>query len=201
MNDAKYIGLDVHQATISVAVLDSAGTLVMEAILETKAKTILQIIVGLRGSLHVTLEEGTCAAWLHDLLKQAQHERNELQTDAQNCGYSRNSTYDGGYREDGWGNQGRDDRWRNQDRDYDRGYSNNGPSGYNTPGYDVGYRDGVAMGQKDSQKGKSFRPQKNDRYEDADNGYNKSYGDKNQYKSAYREGFQRGYSDAYRQRR
>jgi serine/threonine protein kinase len=30
---------------------------------------ILQFIHGLRGSLHVTLEEGTCAAWLHDLLK------------------------------------------------------------------------------------------------------------------------------------
>ena len=69
MNDAKYIGLDVHQATISVAVLDSVGNLVMEAILETKAETILQFIGGLRGSLHVTLEEGTCAAWLHDLLK------------------------------------------------------------------------------------------------------------------------------------
>ena len=69
MNDAKYIGLDVHQATISVAVLDSAGQLAMEAILETKAETILQFIHGLRGSLHVTLEEGTCAAWLHDLLK------------------------------------------------------------------------------------------------------------------------------------
>jgi outer membrane protein OmpA-like peptidoglycan-associated protein len=69
MNDAKYIGLDVHQATISVAVLDSVGSLVMEAILETKAETILQFIHGLRGSLHVTLEEGTCAAWLHDLLK------------------------------------------------------------------------------------------------------------------------------------
>jgi transposase len=68
MNDAKYIGLDVHQATISVAVLDSAGKLVMEAILETKAETILQFIHGLRGSLHVTFEEGTCAAWLHDLL-------------------------------------------------------------------------------------------------------------------------------------
>ena len=27
MNDTKYIGLDVHQATISVAVLDSAGKL------------------------------------------------------------------------------------------------------------------------------------------------------------------------------
>ena len=69
MNDAKYIGLDVHQATISVAVRDSAGKLVMEAILETKAETILQFIRGLRGGLHVTLEEGTCAAWLHDLLK------------------------------------------------------------------------------------------------------------------------------------
>src|ERR1700726_2331076 len=69
MNDAKYIGLDVHQATISVAVLDSAGQLAMEAILETKAETILQFIHGLRGSLHVTWEEGTCAAWLHDLLK------------------------------------------------------------------------------------------------------------------------------------
>ncbi len=69
MNEAKYIGLDVHQATISVAILDSAGKLVMEAILETKAETILQFIRGVRGSLHVTFEEGTCAAWLHDLLK------------------------------------------------------------------------------------------------------------------------------------
>jgi hypothetical protein len=59
MNDAKYIGLDVHQATISVAILDSAGKLVMEAILETKTATILQFVHGLRGSLHVTFEEGS----------------------------------------------------------------------------------------------------------------------------------------------
>jgi len=69
MNDSKYIGLDAHQATISVAVLDSSGNLVMEAVLETKAETILQFIHGLRGTLRVTLEEGTCAAWLHDVLK------------------------------------------------------------------------------------------------------------------------------------
>jgi hypothetical protein len=50
MNDAKYIGMDVHQATISVAVRDSRGNLVMEAIVETKAETILQFIRGLRGS-------------------------------------------------------------------------------------------------------------------------------------------------------
>ena len=36
MNDAKYIGLDVHQATISAAAVDSTGKLVMECILETR---------------------------------------------------------------------------------------------------------------------------------------------------------------------
>jgi hypothetical protein len=35
-------------------VLDAEGKLVMEAILETKAETILQFIHGLRGSLQVT---------------------------------------------------------------------------------------------------------------------------------------------------
>ena len=69
MNDAKYIGLDVHQATISAAVRDSDGKLVLEAILETKAETMLQFIHGLRGSLHVTFEEGTNADWLYTLLK------------------------------------------------------------------------------------------------------------------------------------
>ncbi len=51
MNQAKYIGMDVHQATISVAVMDSAGKLILESILETKAATILQFLGGLRGSL------------------------------------------------------------------------------------------------------------------------------------------------------
>ena len=69
LNDAKYIGLDVHQATISVVVLDGAGHLVMESIIETKAATILQLLHGLARSLQVTFEEGTRAAWLHDLLK------------------------------------------------------------------------------------------------------------------------------------
>src|SRR5947209_15420191 len=69
MNSEKYIRLDVHQATISVAVLDSTGKLVMESILETKAATILEFFAGLRGTLSVTFEEGTWAAWLYDVLK------------------------------------------------------------------------------------------------------------------------------------
>src|ERR1039457_1440691 len=69
MTGEKYIGLDVHQATISVAVMDPMGKVVMESILETKAATILEFFAGLRGTLSVTFEEGTWAAWLYDLLK------------------------------------------------------------------------------------------------------------------------------------
>src|SRR5439155_23825825 len=61
--------MDVHKATISVAVRDAAGKLIMESVIETKTSTILQFIQGLRGDLHVTFEEGTWAAWLFDLLK------------------------------------------------------------------------------------------------------------------------------------
>ena len=69
MSQEKYIGMDVHQATISVAVMDSKGKLMMECIIETKAATILEFIQGVCGTLAVTFEEGTSAAWLHDLLK------------------------------------------------------------------------------------------------------------------------------------
>jgi|SRR5580765_3021892 len=69
MSGEKYIGLDVHQATISVAVMDSQGKVIMESILETEASTILEFLAGLRGTLSLTFEEGTWAAWLYDLLK------------------------------------------------------------------------------------------------------------------------------------
>ncbi len=65
----KYIGLDVHQATTVAAVLDVHGKLVMESIIETQASTLLDFLRGLRGELHVTLEEGSWAAWLHDVLQ------------------------------------------------------------------------------------------------------------------------------------
>jgi transposase len=69
MDSIKYIGLDVHKETVSIAVMNAAGKLVMESIIETKAITILQFMQGLRGNLCVTFEEGTWAAWLYDLLK------------------------------------------------------------------------------------------------------------------------------------
>jgi len=53
MDNRKYIGMDVHQASISIAVGDAAGKVLMECILETKAATVLNFIQGLRGSLWV----------------------------------------------------------------------------------------------------------------------------------------------------
>ena len=60
MNSEKYIGLDVHQATISVAVMDSQGKIIMESILETKASTLLEFIAGLRGSLALRPTQAAC---------------------------------------------------------------------------------------------------------------------------------------------
>ncbi len=73
MSSAKYIGLDVHQATIVTAVLDASGKLVMESILETKASTLLEFLGGIRGELSVTLEEGAWAGWLHDVVEPHVH--------------------------------------------------------------------------------------------------------------------------------
>jgi transposase len=69
MDSAKYIGMDVHKETVSIAVLNASGKVVMESVIETKAITMVQFVQGLRGDLHVTLEEGTWAAWLYDLLR------------------------------------------------------------------------------------------------------------------------------------
>jgi precorrin-6B methylase 2 len=56
-----YVGLDVHKASICIAVLDADGKLVMESVVETGAATILDFLKGLRGQVEVTFEEGTHA--------------------------------------------------------------------------------------------------------------------------------------------
>ena len=69
MDSTKYIGMDVHKESISIAIRNAAGKVVMECVIETKANMILEFFAGLRGDVQVTFEEGTWAAWLYDLLK------------------------------------------------------------------------------------------------------------------------------------
>jgi len=68
MESVKYIGLDVHQSTISVAVVNGEGKLTMQSVIATRASAVVDLLKGLRGMLHVTFEEGTYSAWLYDLI-------------------------------------------------------------------------------------------------------------------------------------
>jgi hypothetical protein len=47
MSDVKYIGMDVHQASISIAVLNDEGVLLMQATLRTQASSLLGFLSGL----------------------------------------------------------------------------------------------------------------------------------------------------------
>jgi len=69
MDTSKYIGMDVHMATTVIAVADKVGKIVAEAVIETKPPAILDFLKSQRGAVHVTFEEGTQAAWLHDLIR------------------------------------------------------------------------------------------------------------------------------------
>jgi transposase len=68
MESVRYVGLDVHKDTITAAVLDTEGRLVMQSVLATNARAILDFVQGLRGAVHVTFEESTHSVWLYGLL-------------------------------------------------------------------------------------------------------------------------------------
>src|SRR5437879_2253757 len=69
MKHDKYIGMDLHQATAVVVVLDAEGKLVLDTIVATEAAAMMRLVQGLSGPLHVTFEETTQAAWLHDVIR------------------------------------------------------------------------------------------------------------------------------------
>jgi hypothetical protein len=65
---SKYVALDVHQATTVAAVREESGRVIARVVLPTEEPAIVDFIRGMRGTIHVALEEGTQAQWLHDLL-------------------------------------------------------------------------------------------------------------------------------------
>ena len=65
----KYMGMDVHQATTVVVVLDAEGRQVLETIVDTEAGSMIRLMQGLSGPLHVTFEETTQATWLYEVVR------------------------------------------------------------------------------------------------------------------------------------
>ena len=54
-----FTGIDWAAETHAVCVMNAAGKVVMECVIETKANTVLQSIHGPRGDLHVTFKNRT----------------------------------------------------------------------------------------------------------------------------------------------
>jgi transposase len=65
---AKYVGLDVHQATTVVSVREERGRVIMRTVVPTEAGPLVELCHGMRGRVAVALEEGTQAQWIYDVL-------------------------------------------------------------------------------------------------------------------------------------
>jgi hypothetical protein len=64
----KYVGRDGHQASTVASVREASGRVMARTILPTEAGALTEFVRGMRGAVHLTVEEGTQAQWLHDLL-------------------------------------------------------------------------------------------------------------------------------------
>src|SRR6202158_3012724 len=64
-----YVGMDVHRASVVMVVLNGAGKVVMQSVIETGAERVRGFLKQLRGKVYVTFEEGTQANWLHDVVR------------------------------------------------------------------------------------------------------------------------------------
>lgn len=114
--------------------------------------------------------------------------------------------YEAGYRAgfNGRGRDWHDDRDRDRDRDrvnpWDRlaGRDDQRRSGgQDNRAYRNGYTDGMWYGQHDRQARKPSRPTDSNAYEKASNGYDSSYGSRDDYKRDYRAGYRDGYLRGY----
>jgi hypothetical protein len=61
----------------------------------------------------------------------------------------------------------------------------------------MGKQDGLNDGMSDRRTGHSYRPTHDNSYKHADNGYEFRFGNKNDYKAFYREGYARGYEEGW----
>lgn len=64
-----YVGMDVHRASIVIVVLNGAGKVVEQLVVQTSAERVRSYLKQLRGRVYVTFEEGTQANWLHDVVR------------------------------------------------------------------------------------------------------------------------------------
>ena len=64
----RYVGLDVHASSCTAAVVGPSGRHLQSQVLETNASSLIEFLKILPRPRHLCLEEGTHAAWLHEVL-------------------------------------------------------------------------------------------------------------------------------------
>jgi transposase len=64
----RYIGIDVHSKSCTVAVVDGTGKRVGQHVVETNGAALVECLKMIPGERHVCLEEGTQSTWLHEIL-------------------------------------------------------------------------------------------------------------------------------------
>jgi len=90
--------------------------------------------------------------------------------------------------------------YRYYDRDGDRYYDRDGYREGFRAARDFGFRDGAAVAREDMWRGKPFNPNPRGRYDDADHGYRREFGDKHEYREQYTQAYREAYQSNFRSR-
>ena len=64
----RYVGLDAHPTSCTLAVMGPSGKRLKSMVVETNGAALVETVKSIPGRVHLCLEEGTQSAWLHELL-------------------------------------------------------------------------------------------------------------------------------------
>jgi len=90
--------------------------------------------------------------------------------------------------------------YRRSDQHYGRD-DRYGRGGYVNLAAERGFRDGYEEGRKDARSRDRFDPVRSKKYRSADDGYDRRYGSRDDWKREYRAAFKQGYERGYREAR
>ena len=65
----RYIGLDTHASSCTLAVVGPSGKRLGSHVVETNARAVIEVIHQIPPNRHLCLEEGTLAGWLYEVLE------------------------------------------------------------------------------------------------------------------------------------
>lgn len=65
----RFIGIDAHVQTCTVAVMGPTGRRIREHVVETHGRALQQLISSIPGEKHLCMEEGQLSAWLYETLE------------------------------------------------------------------------------------------------------------------------------------